>query len=84
MTPTVITIKTLVMTLEYFNLSVFPNNKKENKIIIGYRAGYILKASTNSPLNSNKADRCNPQPGQSTPNICFVKQGSKYFSILIK
>lgn len=63
-------------------LNLFLTSKNANRAIKGYMAGYILKASTNSPLNKNNRDRCNPHPGQSTPRNCFVKQGSMYFSML--
>ena len=65
-----------------FKFNRFLIIKNANSAIMGYMAGYILKAATNSPLNKNNKDLCKPHPGQSIPKNCFVKQGSINFSML--
>ena len=66
----------LIIFFEYLNLNfkfikIKPNNKMSVKI-----AGYILKAAIKSPLIIKAKDRCNPQPGQSMPKSCLLKQGN--------
>jgi hypothetical protein len=66
----------MVIVLECLKGNSLLIPKKAKSINIGYMAGYIRKADMNSPFIKNKAERCKPQPGQSMPNNCFVKQGS--------
>ena len=66
----------LIIFFEYLKLNFKFNKININNNINVKIAGYILKAAINSPLARNAKERCMPQPGQSSPKICLLKQGN--------
>lgn len=68
--------KTVEIIEEYFNLKKLEYPNTTASINSGYIAGYIKKASTNSPLNSSTKALWIPQPRHSTPRYFLFKQGS--------
>ena len=74
--PTLATIRGIVILLAYLIEKKKSAAKNINKGIIVKTAGYISHAAAISPLNKKAIDRCRPQPGQSRPKILFEKQGS--------
>ncbi len=74
--PAVRNINTILILLECLKWKKLLAIKKKRSINIGYIAGYILNAATNSPCNNRFAERCIPQPGHSIPNNFLLRHGS--------
>lgn len=55
MVVTLTIIKNMLILFAYFIVMMLSNNRKPRSAINGYIAGYILKASINSPLKSKTA-----------------------------
>lgn len=74
--------KKIILLLAYLKLMNWLIIKKLNKNIRGYIAGYMKKASINSPLTNKEMDRCKPQPIHSNPKYFLLRQGSMYSSMV--
>jgi len=68
--------KIRIILFECLNLNLkFKKIKENNKINVKI-AGYMLNAAIKSPLIIKAKERCIPQPGQSIPKSCLLRQGN--------
>lgn len=77
-------ITSIIRTDEYFlflSIKLTPKIKKNNNTV--YTAGYILKASENSPSKTRTTARWAPHPKHSTPRNFLLGQVSIKSSIFI-